>query len=82
MIKVILGQEDEPDLREVEGLKEMLDAGSQTIAQDEATSVVWGMPGEAVSLGAAQHVVALDSVAAKIRSLADSMDITRQAREA
>jgi two-component system chemotaxis response regulator CheB len=64
------------------GLKEMLDAGSQTIAQDEATSVVWGMPGEAVSLGAAQHVIALDSVAAKIRSLADSMDITRQAREA
>jgi two-component system chemotaxis response regulator CheB len=64
------------------GLKEMLDAGSQTIAQDEATSVVWGMPGEAVSLGAAQHVVALDCVAAKIRSLADSMDITRQAREA
>src|SRR5262249_28999118 len=38
------------------GLKEMLDAGSQTIAQDEATSVVWGMPGEAVSLGAAQHI--------------------------
>jgi len=64
------------------GLKEMLDAGSETIAQDEATSVVWGMPGEAVSLGAAQHVIALDSVAAKIRSLADSMDITRQAREA
>jgi two-component system, chemotaxis family, protein-glutamate methylesterase/glutaminase len=64
------------------GLREMLDAGSQTIAQDEATSVVWGMPGEAVSLGAAQHVVALDLVAAKIRSLADSMDITRQAREA
>jgi two-component system chemotaxis response regulator CheB len=64
------------------GLKEMLDAGSQTIAQDEATSVVWGMPGEAVCLGAAQHIVALDCVAAKIRSLADSMDITRQAREA
>src|SRR5262249_14635656 len=32
------------------GLKEMRDAGSPTIAQDEATSVVWGMPGEAVSL--------------------------------
>ena len=27
------------------GLKEMLDAGAPTIAQDEATSVVWGMPG-------------------------------------
>jgi two-component system chemotaxis response regulator CheB len=64
------------------GLKEMLDAGSLTIAQDEATSVVWGMPGEAVTLGAAQHIIPLDSVAGKIRSLADSMDITRQAREA
>lgn len=64
------------------GLKEMLDAGSRTIAQDEATSVVWGMPGEAVSLGAAQHVLPLESVAAKILSLADAMDITRNAREA
>jgi two-component system, chemotaxis family, protein-glutamate methylesterase/glutaminase len=64
------------------GLKEMLDAGSRTIAQDEATSVVWGMPGEAVALGAAQHVLALESVAAKILALADAMDITRDTREA
>jgi two-component system, chemotaxis family, protein-glutamate methylesterase/glutaminase len=64
------------------GLKEMLDAGSRTIAQDEATSVVWGMPGEAVALGAAQHVLALENVAGKILSLADAMDITRDAREA
>jgi two-component system, chemotaxis family, protein-glutamate methylesterase/glutaminase len=64
------------------GLREMLDAGSRTIAQDEATSVVWGMPGEAVSLGAAQHVLPLESVAAKILSLADAMDITRTVREA
>ena len=64
------------------GLKEMLEAGSRTIAQDEATSVVWGMPGEAVSIGAAQHVLPLDSVAGKILSLADAMDITRDAREA
>ena len=64
------------------GLREMLEAGSRTIAQDEATSVVWGMPGEAVALGAAQHVLGLESVAAKIRTLADSMDITRQPREA
>src|SRR5579863_4289421 len=59
------------------GLKEMLDAGSQTIAQDEATSVVWGMPGEAVALGAAQHVMPLDGVASKILGLADALDITR-----
>jgi two-component system chemotaxis response regulator CheB len=64
------------------GLKEMLEAGSRTIAQDEATSVVWGMPGEAVSIGAAQHVLPLDHVAGKILSLADAMDITRDAREA
>jgi two-component system chemotaxis response regulator CheB len=64
------------------GLKEMLEAGSRTIAQDEATSVVWGMPGEAVSLGAAQHVLPLENVAAKILALADTMDITRDAREA
>jgi len=64
------------------GLREMLDAGSRTIAQDEATSVVWGMPGEAVFLGAAQHVLPIENVAAKILSLADAMDITRSAREA
>ena len=62
------------------GLKEMLDSGSQTIAQDEATSVVWGMPGEAVALGAAQHVLPLEGVAARIRQLAEAMDITRETR--
>ena len=57
-------------------------AGAYVIAQDEATSVVWGMPGEAVTLGAAQYVLALENVAGKILSLADAMDITRDAREA
>ena len=40
------------------------------------------MPGEAVFLGAAQHVLPIENVAAKILSLADAMDITRSAREA
>jgi hypothetical protein len=40
------------------------------------------MPGEAVAIGAAQYVIPLDSVAGKILSLADAMDITRDAREA
>ena len=62
------------------GLKEMLDSGSRTVAQDEATSVVWGMPGEAVALGAAEHVVPLEAVAARIRQLADAMDLTREQR--
>lgn len=60
------------------GLKEMLHSGSRTIAQDEATSVVWGMPGEAVALGAAEHVLPLERIAGKIRSLAESMDVTRE----
>jgi len=44
------------------GLKEMLDAGAHTIAQDEASSVVWGMPGAAVKLGAAEHIVPLHRI--------------------
>jgi two-component system, chemotaxis family, protein-glutamate methylesterase/glutaminase len=62
------------------GLKEMLDSGSRTMAQDEASSVVWGMPGEAVTLGAAEHVVALEGVADKVLALADAMDITRDSK--
>ncbi|HTT07906.1 MAG TPA: chemotaxis response regulator protein-glutamate methylesterase [Gammaproteobacteria bacterium] len=48
------------------GLGEMRDAGAITIAQDEKSSVVWGMPGEAVKLGAAQKIVALDQIPAAI----------------
>ncbi|MEO6186747.1 MAG: CheB methylesterase domain-containing protein, partial [Steroidobacteraceae bacterium] len=61
------------------GLKEMRDAGSPTIAQDEATSVVWGMPGEAVQIGAAAEVLPLPRVAARVMQLAHAMDITRNA---
>lgn len=45
------------------GLLAMKQAGARTICQDEQSSVVWGMPGEAVKLGAADHVVPLDKVA-------------------
>lgn len=54
------------------GLKEMHDAGSPTIAQDEATSVVWGMPGEAVAMHAADEVLPLEAVAARLLTLAAS----------
>jgi two-component system, chemotaxis family, protein-glutamate methylesterase/glutaminase len=60
-----------------EGLKEMRDAGSPTIAQDEATSVVWGMPREAVAIGAALQVMGLHEIPARLRALAESMDVTR-----
>ncbi|VUD40470.1 Chemotaxis response regulator protein-glutamate methylesterase [Thalassocella blandensis] len=41
------------------GLKALADSGAETIAQDEASSVVFGMPREAIKLGAAKHVVSL-----------------------
>jgi len=44
------------------GLKEMLDAGARTLAQDEASCVVFGMPREAIRLGAAQQTVSLDEI--------------------
>jgi len=59
------------------GLKEMREAGSPTVAQDEATSVVWGMPGEAVAIGAAAETLPLGQVAARLCALAESMDLTR-----
>ena len=54
-----------------EGMKEMLDAGAFTVAQDEATSVVWGMPGAACKLGAAKEVKALDKV---VPTLLENLD--------
>lgn len=49
------------------GLLRIREAGGRTVAQDEATSVVWGMPGAAVKLGAAQSVVPIDRVATEVR---------------
>lgn len=48
------------------GLREMRDAGAHTIAQDEASSVVWGMPGAAVEEEGAIDVVALPKIAQKL----------------
>ena len=53
-----------------EGMKEMRDAGAACIAQDEATSVVWGMPGAAHEIGAAESLHPLGAIAAKIMLLA------------
>ncbi len=44
------------------GLKEMRDAGASTIAQDEATCVVFGMPKEAIRMGGAQRVQPLQDL--------------------
>ena len=48
------------------GLAEMHDAGAWTIAQDETTSVVFGMPKEAIAAGAVEEVLPLGRIAGAI----------------
>jgi two-component system chemotaxis response regulator CheB len=48
------------------GLKEMREQGATTFAQDEASSVVWGMPGAAVEMGAASRVLPLERLAPEL----------------
>jgi len=45
------------------GMREMKDAGAYTVAQDEATCIVFGMPKEAIKLGAVKTVAPLDHIA-------------------
>lgn len=51
------------------GLLRIREAGGVTIAQDEATSVVYGMPREAAMLGAAQHILCLCDIAPRLTAL-------------
>ncbi|MCE5233255.1 MAG: chemotaxis response regulator protein-glutamate methylesterase [Mizugakiibacter sp.] len=53
-----------------QGLKELREAGAPTLAQDEATSVVWGMPGAAWKAGAAQELLPLPEIAMRLLQLA------------
>jgi len=55
-----------------EGLKELLEAGAGTLAQDEQSSVVWGMPGAAWQIGAAQSLAPLAQIADRIMALAQA----------
>jgi two-component system chemotaxis response regulator CheB len=48
------------------GLEEMRSAGAHTVAQDEATSVVFGMPKEAIARGAAMKILPLERIAGEI----------------
>jgi two-component system chemotaxis response regulator CheB len=52
------------------GLLRLRQAGGITIAQDEASSVVFGMPGEAVRLGAVEYVLSPGQIAAFLRGAA------------
>ncbi len=53
-----------------EALKTMKECGSITIAQNQASSIVFGMPGEAIKLGAASYVLTPEEIAVMIGKLA------------
>lgn len=52
-----------------DGLREMKEAGAITIAQDEASCVVFGMPKEAIGRGAVDVIMPLDQIASAVMSL-------------
>ncbi|MBI5411314.1 MAG: chemotaxis-specific protein-glutamate methyltransferase CheB [Nitrospirae bacterium] len=56
------------------GLKRLREAGGITIVQDEESSVIFGMPAEAIRLRAAEHVLAPAQIAEMIGSLAGAGD--------
>ena len=49
-----------------DGAADIVAAGGSVIAQDEATSVVWGMPGSAAQAGVCSAVLPLDQIAPKV----------------
>jgi two-component system chemotaxis response regulator CheB len=51
------------------GGKEIVAAGGSVIAQDEATSVVWGMPGAAANAGICAAILPLNQIAPKLNRL-------------
>jgi two-component system, chemotaxis family, protein-glutamate methylesterase/glutaminase len=56
-----------------DGLLEMKQAGAVTIAQDERSSVVWGMPGEAVKRNAVDDILPLNKMVDRLISLSAAM---------
>lgn len=60
-----------------QGLLNMRRAGARTLAQDEASCVVFGMPKEAIACGAAEHVVSLSQIAETMLQLIQSTKNTQ-----
>jgi len=60
------------------GLLALHQAGALTVAQDEASSVVFGMPREAIRMGAAKRVLALDQIAGALAAVAGESTLRRR----
>ena len=52
-----------------DGLLMMKEAGAKTIAQDEKSCVVFGMPKEAIKIGAANQVLSLEDIARRVAGI-------------
>ncbi|MBP5419591.1 MAG: chemotaxis response regulator protein-glutamate methylesterase [Bacteroidales bacterium] len=54
------------------GLQELHDTGARTIAQDEQSCVVFGMPKEAIKAGAADEIIALDKITERLVTMSQA----------
>ncbi|HEY9249885.1 MAG TPA: chemotaxis protein CheB, partial [Rariglobus sp.] len=63
------------------GLLEMKEAGAYTLAQDEASCVVFGMPQEAIKLGGVARILPLNRIAAEVVARAGSDVLATRGRE-
>jgi len=61
------------------GAKVLREAGAEILAQDEASSVVWGMPGAVVGAGLADEIVPLDRIAAALMQRIQQGRVSRPA---
>ncbi len=60
------------------GLLALRHAGAFTIAQDEASSIIFGMPREAIQMGAADRVLGLDQIAPALAEVAREAELRRK----
>jgi two-component system chemotaxis response regulator CheB len=60
------------------GLLQIRRAGGRTLVQDEESSIVWGMPGEAVALGAAERILPLSRIAPAFAAFVSFPVLTRE----
>jgi len=76
-IGVVLSGMGRDGVDELKGLKNV---GAITVAQDESSSVVHGMPGEAIQIGAALHVLSPQAIAATLMAMAADRSAPDQSR--